>query len=385
MKYLLILTTPLFFIYCNSVESHEKKQPEKDKVNNSECSSYYPFTDGIIDLESLKTVFVDSSNFRPYFNECTIYKNHFTDDRFGFRLKKDSVLKDKYCSWEFVNPSKVKVTDPDYHVEYFDLPHEIFEDGKEVMPYTLANESGIVFIYDFPDSLHYHIYKMKYTGEIIGHLRIRHTQLFEETEAGSKKKSIRYERFLYPFDMRENHLVFSSDGWFTNEIRKTTVVNLDYLETEEYDFNLSAVIWDETEVDVSGFILHPGNRKISGTSSLKMYWKKDSSYTDLIIPYASDNCQTILWGNQLIVANWHPISTGSSLHSYDVNTKEKLWTADVLQMMVDHSKYYNKVTISKYKEKIILEGNEAFGDYLQIFDIKTGKRLAEFGAVVTKK
>jgi hypothetical protein len=29
-----------------------------------------------------------------------------------------------------------------------------------------------------------------------------------------------------------------------------------------------------------------------------------------------------------------------------------------------------------------MEGNEAYGKYLQIFDYKSGKRLAEFGDII---
>jgi hypothetical protein len=220
---------------------------------------------------------------------------------------------------------------------------------------------------------------MKYNGEMTGHLRIKHTEVKEE-----KKNEFHYDRYLYPFDYRENYLVFSGSG-HSIENQKTMVVNLESMECKEYDFNLSAVIWDDFEREIKGYLLMPEGNEYGEKTTIKMFWKTDSSYTELEIPYASETCKTILWGNQLIVANYHRISTGSSLHCFDTYTKKKLWTADVLQMMVDHSKYYNKVTLSKYQNKIIMEGNEAYGNYLQIFEMSTGKRFAEFGDVVTKK
>jgi hypothetical protein len=55
------------------------------------------------------------------------------------------------------------------------------------------------------------------------------------------------------------------------------------------------------------------------------------------------------------------------------------WTADVKQINASHSEYANKVTLSMYKNKIVMEGNESYGNYVQLFDAETGKRLATFG------
>jgi hypothetical protein len=250
----------------------------------------------------------------------------------------------------------------------------MMKNGKEIQPFTLSHPLGIILIYEFPDSLYYHIYRMKYNGELTGHLRIMHTKIKDElTESG--KMSISYERYLYPYDYRENYLVLSG-SWSSNEIRKTVVVNLVDMKMMEYDFALSSVIWDDFDGSAKGFILAPESREYSEKSTLKMFWKADSSYIELEIPYASEKCQTILWGSKLVVANYHPISTGSSLHCFDIYSKKILWTADVLQMNVDHSKYFNKVTISKYNDRIIMEGNEAYGNYLQIFEMHSVKRVA---------
>lgn len=378
MKYLLITLILSFTFYGISRHFNSDNDLLLDEVSDMECSLYYEFGDSIIDLYNLKTVNHKKEDIQ-LFKECGNHKYRFMGDRYGITLKRDSILNDIFCTYTFIDPSKVKVKDPDFEVNYYDLPHELLVGGKEIRPYNFSHPSGIILIYEFPDSLHYHIYRMKYNGELTGHLRIRHSDV-----KMIQPNSAYFSRYLFPVDYRENYLVLSGNH-FSDETKKTVVVNLIDMTSKEYDFNISAVIWDDFENGIKGFIIAPEKREYSEKSILKMLWLSDSTYLDLEIPYASEKCQTLLWGSQLFVANYHPISTGSSLHCFDIYTKKKLWEADVLQLNVDHSKYYNKVTISKYRDRIIMEGNEAYGNYLQIFEMHSGKRLAEFGDVVTKK
>ncbi len=88
-----------------------------------------------------------------------------------------------------------------------------------------------------------------------------------------------------------------------------------------------------------------------------------------------DQQMGIIVDNKLIVTTYSPISTGSKLWCYDLDKKTMLWKAEVDQLNVPHSKYFNHVYLSLYKTRIILEGDEAGGDYLQIFDLETGKKL----------
>ncbi len=105
----------------------------------------------------------------------------------------------------------------------------------------------------------------------------------------------------------------------------------------------------------------------------------DSTKYEFEIKNGNPACDLILKNNLLYIANYHPIATGSSLHCFDLNSRKMKWTADVKQIMASHSQYSNKVILSMYKNKIIMEGDEAYGDYVQIFDAETGKRLAVFG------
>ncbi len=92
--------------------------------------------------------------------------------------------------------------------------------------------------------------------------------------------------------------------------------------------------------------------------------------------YRDDSAIAIVDGGQLIVATWHRIATGSRLLALDLATGAERWHADVEQLQVAHSKYYNDVTLELASGILTLRGFEAAGCYIQTFDAATGKRLS---------
>lgn len=88
-----------------------------------------------------------------------------------------------------------------------------------------------------------------------------------------------------------------------------------------------------------------------------------------------DAVRAIMDENIIYLAHYHNIATGCRLSAYDIMTGKAVWRADVQQMMVGHSEYYNLVYLSLVAGRLVLEANEAAGAYLQIFDPKTGARL----------
>jgi hypothetical protein len=73
------------------------------------------------------------------------------------------------------------------------------------------------------------------------------------------------------------------------------------------------------------------------------------------------------------IAVYHPFSTGAELYKYD--GEGNCQRLDVAQPNVSHSEYYNQVYLSQYKNRIILEGDESYSRYVQLFDASSSKRL----------
>ena len=142
---------------------------------------------------------------------------------------------------------------------------------------------------------------------------------------------------------------------------------------------------------LGGIIVDARDNTLRGT--LKMDDKKKNIVVDLFnLPALSevinttrhftiendgygDAAKTILTDSLLIIAHYHNIATGCSVKAYDCRTGEIKWKGDVKQIMTAHSIYYNIVHLTLYKNKLILEGNEAHGSYLQVLDLNTGKNL----------
>ncbi len=87
-----------------------------------------------------------------------------------------------------------------------------------------------------------------------------------------------------------------------------------------------------------------------------------------------DSASVALDGEQLVIATFSRYSTGSQLLAVNLASGKVNWEADVEQLNVAHSEYYNDVTVEKRGQSIVMHGTEAAGCYLQIFDRATGKR-----------
>lgn len=88
-----------------------------------------------------------------------------------------------------------------------------------------------------------------------------------------------------------------------------------------------------------------------------------------------DSGDAIVSGQLLIVALFHRIATGSRLVALDNSTGALVWEANVEQLNVGHSKYFNDVRLQEMGGRLYLDGWEAAGCYHQVFDT-SGRRLS---------
>lgn len=94
----------------------------------------------------------------------------------------------------------------------------------------------------------------------------------------------------------------------------------------------------------------------------------------------ADSAVVIAHGDLLLVATFHRIATGSSLFALDAQSGALRWRADVEQLNVGHSKYWNDVALdlplTRDGARVRMRGYEAAGCYEQLFDATTGRRLS---------
>jgi hypothetical protein len=100
-------------------------------------------------------------------------------------------------------------------------------------------------------------------------------------------------------------------------------------------------------------------------------------WTSPPLPLAgADSVVVAATGDLLVVATFHRIATGSSLFALDRKSGALRWRADVEQLGVGHSKYWNDVALAVEEGRVVMRGFEAAGCYEQTFDVATGRRLS---------
>ncbi len=99
------------------------------------------------------------------------------------------------------------------------------------------------------------------------------------------------------------------------------------------------------------------------------------TYSNSSFCYFGHTIQLIVAGNKIIIAAHSPIASGSDLICLDIYSGKEIWRGDIKQLYVGHSQYSNSVYLKLFGDKIVMAGDEAGGNYIQIIDLNTGANL----------
>jgi hypothetical protein len=351
MKKMLYSLT-LFLCLQFSCTGQTTKQMEDSNLK------FYPFDGYYINLETLQRVEIDGilpTNFKSIsdysfrFYAPANWMNNFYNElvfqNSRFKIQNDCSIK----ITELSTSKSIVIDNPDKgcQVERVTGAHFLFASGN-----------GVIEVKRLEGQYGYQVRNYSESGKCKYSLHIEHT--FIEVKGNTNY----HKPYLNYFTCTNKNLVFTSNN---REFPKTVQVNLADGKLTEYPFTVNGIIRTDREENIPGFILIDEIRKKFKTIILNHSWT--ASPENLY----DNNAETVLIGNVLYIAFYHGISTGSSLYAYDMNTGKQIWKANVKQLHAEHSEYYNKVYLSAYKDKIIMEGIEAQGKYLQIFESLSGK------------
>src|SRR3989339_1582446 len=354
---------------CTTPQTSKTDPSDNQSKNEAECSNFYPFQAYYINLDENNAVLIDGIPATD-FKTCSKYAHRFKNiiaDSICLNGKTYIVKKNKekeiydiaaFEGKKHINTIKLPVVKP--------LP-EVHEYFIHLLPY----KNDIIMFMEDRYTTHFMICKYNADGREIMRKEIEHTYITHP-----EPKTNHYNRYLYFKGLTASQMIFTSHVAFADKF-KTIVLSMDNFDVTEYNKTANGLILDENEKNLAGFAT-----QINDRFTVQMI---DNTKYEFEIKNGNPACDFILKNKLLYIANYHPIATGSSLHCFDLNTGKMKWTADVKQIMASHSKYSNKVIISVYKDKIIMEGDEASGDYVQIFDAETGKRLVVFGDFLEAK
>lgn len=359
----ILLLALLGLLSCTSPQTTKSNLEDKKWYETEECSNLYPFDNYYINLDENNAVLIDgipSTNFKT----CSKYAHRFTN------IISDSVTLNGKTFVVDNNKEKriynINIFEGKKRINTINLPverplPEVHEYYIHLLPYK---NDIIMFMEDFYTT-HYMICKYNADGKELMRKEIEHTYITHP-----EPKTNHYNRYLYFNNLTASQMIFTSHIAFADKF-KTIVLSMDDFSIMEYDKTANGIILDDKDENLAGFVSQNKNQ-----FTVQMLDKRTFTFE---IKFGNPGCDFILKDNLLYIANYPPIATGSSLQCFDLKTGKMKWTADVKQIMASHSEYSNKVVISMYKNKIIMEGDEASGDYVQIFDAETGKRLAVFG------
>lgn len=356
--WLTILFNTLF--YSGNNESPSKVN---SIFENSECSNLYPFDGYYIDLENNNPILIDGI-------PCVDFKNC---SRFSHKFSKIN-----YNSVDIDN--KTFTIDKDRNQGIYDI--NIIENENVVGVIHLPVESPLPKTHDYQISI------FNYQGNLIMFMESTYTKDFIICKYDIKGKELnrkvientfislsnphsnKQHRYLYLKDVIGKDMIFTSLA-SSSEKSKTVILSLDNFSIKEFNKTANGIIANDEETGLAGFASKKEN-------SFDVFLLNGQKFT-FTLDNADLACDFILTENHLYIANFNPNATGSSLYCFDVSANKMKWKADVKQLNIAHSRYSNNVILSIYKNKIIMEGNEAQGSYVQLFNANSGNRLAEYG------
>ncbi|MBU0488937.1 MAG: hypothetical protein KKA07_15030 [Bacteroidetes bacterium] len=224
-----------------------------------------------------------------------------------------------------------------------------------------ATSTGIISAIRLSDDNGYHIRKYDPAGNILNTWTVKHTLYNVE---GNTVESI---PFIYYFAHSDDKMIFSS---IYSGKQQTVILDLDSGMQQTTPVSTGGIIVNSLNNKLAGLIHFNEDRRTMQVDLGEKKWEiENASY--------GDAAKTILSDSILVMAMYHNIATGCMVNAYNAETGKLIWKGDVKQLNVGHSKYYNVVHLTLCGQKLILEGNEAYGSYLQVLDLKTGKRLFE--------
>lgn len=90
-----------------------------------------------------------------------------------------------------------------------------------------------------------------------------------------------------------------------------------------------------------------------------------------------DAAALLVAGGAVYVACYSPISSGATVHAFDLKTGAPRWSTELRGLgPIDHSKYANQVVLRGAGGALAAFGNEAAGRYIEVLDPTTGKTLS---------
>ncbi len=272
---------------------------------------------------------------------------------------------------------------PPQQCEYKERPFRVIDDnhiGYKVSPgskevklqtnseeETLEKVGGNHFVVSIPDGVvnvqrfsgpsGYRVAKYDEWAKLQFKQNIPHTLTAEK---GGKEFTVPY---LYYFMHTDRFMLFTSLN--TRTVHKSVLVDLKDGKTTPIESTVCGVIRADNEIAIKGYVLRDEAAKTLTFKSAMGSWAiKENNITKVIT-------ETVVNDTAIIFARYYKGSPTVSLASCSAKTGKVVWVGEVKQPAAGA----NQIFLSVYKGKLIMEGTQNDGGFLEAFDMTNGKRL----------
>jgi len=356
MKSALFLFFSCVCLFACNAGPKDKQQASGKSETIADTGLYlYHFKNKYLDLNTLKLLDTIKDNKYTVVKREALYPSYFTENN-------DSIAY-KNRSYKLLGDGDINIYENGKYVKVIpNTDKKLNLDNVTGNSLIFSTPTGMVHVLRLSEKYGYHIKKYDADGNLLNEWTVAHT-LFKRT--GNEVESIPY---LFYLGHTNKEIVFSSLS--IQDAYKTIVLNLQNGTQQKMNYRTIGMILDANYDSLLGVIQYEKDGKKLKVELNSKTWEIDN-------PEDDDGAKTVLKDSVLFVAMYPVISDGCNVNAYNANTGTLLWKGDVKQMMVPHSEYYNTVYLTLFRNKLILEGVEAGGQYLQVLDAKTGKRLFE--------
>lgn len=169
--------------------------------------------------------------------------------------------------------------------------------------------------------------------------------------------------YLYYLTHTDRFLVFSTPT--STVVHKTIVVDLKDGKTQTIESAVCGAIRAENELAYGGYVIKDDVKKTIKVSTKAGAWAlKEPEITKVVT-------DAIMMDTSLVMVRYYRGKPGISLAKFNLATGKVTWVAEMKQPAAAPQVVY----ISTYNDKLLMEGVQNGGNYLEAFDLNTGKRL----------
>lgn len=260
------------------------------------------------------------------------------------------------------NSLALKIPDRKNKILLPNLEKAIYNRGAN---YLLQSSTGMLCIKDLEHQAGYQIYKYDEAGKLLFGKQIKHSRLIKLATYQYYKPYLKYKLHT------PNFLFFTS---YEQDIPQTIRLDVTTGKTMLFHFTLAGVILEEKQ-----------------DSSLVGYIRFDMHQKQLLIDYLDQNftiptpniptintVETLLHQDTLLLVYYHDQAPSCMVLAFDLSTQQVLWQKKLSpKRKLQAPFYFNKIWLSRFGQKIILESYESAGRQLHILDWINGDILWE--------